>query len=156
MLCLTYGNLGQVLWRVPPAYQLTEFYAGTRIFAYRSPYRGRDHPDHRRDRVPSYLHSKMAANESSAVYSIRTIDTAQVTYATTYPSLGYASALNMLAAPTGGGTVSSANAGILDWVLGCLTILPEERIPIRDRARHSSTDGSSTVTACGDYRRAWG
>ncbi len=52
--------------------------------------------------IPSYLHSKMAANESSAVYSIRTINTAQVTYATTYPSLGYASALNMLAAPTPG------------------------------------------------------
>jgi prepilin-type N-terminal cleavage/methylation domain-containing protein len=69
--------------------------------------------------VPSYLHSKMAANESSAVYSIRTINTAQVTYATTYPSLGYASTLNVLAAPTSG-AASSANAGILDWVLGCL------------------------------------
>ena len=55
--------------------------------------------------IPSYLHSKMAANESSAVYSIRTINTAQVTYATTYPTLGYASALNLLAAPASGGPV---------------------------------------------------
>ena len=88
--------------------------------------------------VPSYLHSKMAANESSAVYSIRTINTAQVTYATTYPSLGYASALNMLAAPTSGGAVSSANAVIPLLGSGMpQSALPEERIPIRDRARRS-------------------
>jgi prepilin-type N-terminal cleavage/methylation domain-containing protein len=70
--------------------------------------------------IPSYLHSKIAANESSAVYSIRTINTAQVTYATTYPTVGYAPELNMLAAPTSGET-SSTNAGILDWVLGCVS-----------------------------------
>ena len=70
--------------------------------------------------IPSLLHSKMAANEASAVYSIRTVNTAQVTYATSYPTIGYAATLNMLAAPTTGG-VSSANAGVLDWVLGCTT-----------------------------------
>jgi prepilin-type N-terminal cleavage/methylation domain-containing protein len=71
--------------------------------------------------VPSYLHSKIAANESSAVYSIRTINTAQVTYATTYPTVGYASTLNALAAPTSGQT-SSANAGVLDSILGCVNM----------------------------------
>ncbi len=35
--------------------------------------------------VPSLLHSRIAANEASAVYSIRTVNTAQTTYATTYP-----------------------------------------------------------------------
>jgi len=68
--------------------------------------------------IPSYLHSKIAANEASAVYSIRTINTAQVTYASNYPTVGYASSLNTLAASTDG-SVGSANAGILDWVLGC-------------------------------------
>jgi prepilin-type N-terminal cleavage/methylation domain-containing protein len=68
--------------------------------------------------IPSFLHSKIAANESSAVYSIRTVNTAQVTYATTYPTVGYAASLSVLAAPTSG-SISSANAGILDWVLGC-------------------------------------
>jgi prepilin-type N-terminal cleavage/methylation domain-containing protein len=72
--------------------------------------------------VPSFLHSKMMANEASAVYSIRTINTAQVTYATTYPTSGYASTLNLLAAPTSGQS-SSANAGVLDWVLGCTTAI---------------------------------
>jgi prepilin-type N-terminal cleavage/methylation domain-containing protein len=70
--------------------------------------------------IPSFLHSKIAANEASAVYSIRTINTAQVTYASTYPTVGYASTLNMLAAPTSG-PISSNNAGVLDWVLGCTT-----------------------------------
>jgi len=69
--------------------------------------------------LPSFLHSKIAANEASAVYSIRTINTAQVTYATTYPTVGYASTLNELAASTSTSSASSANAGILDWVLGC-------------------------------------
>jgi prepilin-type N-terminal cleavage/methylation domain-containing protein len=70
--------------------------------------------------VPSFLHSKISANEASAVYSIRTINTAQVTYATTYPTVGYAATLNMLASPTTGQS-SPANAGVLDWVLGCTT-----------------------------------
>lgn len=69
--------------------------------------------------VPSFLHSKMSANESSAVYSIRTINTAQVTYASTYPTIGYATTLNALAASTTTTVVNSTNAGILDWVLGC-------------------------------------
>jgi len=73
--------------------------------------------------VPSLLHSKIAANEASAVYSIRTINTAQVTYATTYPTIGYASLLNTLASPASGGETTSANAGVLDWVLGCTTVV---------------------------------
>jgi type IV pilus assembly protein PilA len=71
--------------------------------------------------IPNFLHSRIAANEASAVYSIRTVNTAQTTYATTYPEKGYASSLSMLAAPIGGGQTSSANAGVLDWVLGCST-----------------------------------
>jgi type II secretory pathway pseudopilin PulG len=70
--------------------------------------------------IPSFLHSKIQANEASAVYSIRTVNTAQVTYNTTYPTVGYAATLNMLASPATGAS-SSANAGVLDWVLGCTT-----------------------------------
>ncbi|MDR3764460.1 MAG: type II secretion system protein [Acidobacteriota bacterium] len=69
--------------------------------------------------MPSFLRSRIAANESSAVYSIRTINTAQVTYQTTYPSVGYASTLNQLASSTSDVQASSSNAAILDWVLGC-------------------------------------
>jgi prepilin-type N-terminal cleavage/methylation domain-containing protein len=69
--------------------------------------------------IPNMLKARMQANEASAISSIRTINTAQVTYAVTYPSVGYATDLATLGGPTGGGNVSSANAGLLDWVLGC-------------------------------------
>jgi prepilin-type N-terminal cleavage/methylation domain-containing protein len=72
--------------------------------------------------IPGLLRSRIAANEASAVSSVRTINTAQVTYATTYPTLGYATTLNELAAPASGAT-SSTNAGVLDWVLGCTTAI---------------------------------
>jgi type IV pilus assembly protein PilA len=36
--------------------------------------------------IPNLLRSRIAANEASAVGSMRTINTAQVTYASTYPS----------------------------------------------------------------------
>lgn len=76
--------------------------------------------------LPSFLKSRIAANESSAVYSIRTINTAQVTYQTTYPTVGYASTLNQLASPTSTSQATSSNAAILDWVLGCTgTICPK-------------------------------
>jgi type II secretory pathway pseudopilin PulG len=40
--------------------------------------------------IPNLLRSKMAANEASAVGTLRTLNTAQVTYATMYPKRGYA------------------------------------------------------------------
>src|SRR6187399_2323650 len=39
--------------------------------------------------IPNLLRSRMAANEASAVGSLRTINTACVTYSTTYQSVGY-------------------------------------------------------------------
>jgi prepilin-type N-terminal cleavage/methylation domain-containing protein len=43
--------------------------------------------------IPNLLRARMASNESSAVGSIRTINTAEVTYNSTYPSVGFAPAL---------------------------------------------------------------
>jgi type IV pilus assembly protein PilA len=40
--------------------------------------------------IPNLLRSRMAANEASAVGSLRTINTAEVTFATTYPAQGFA------------------------------------------------------------------
>jgi prepilin-type N-terminal cleavage/methylation domain-containing protein len=39
--------------------------------------------------VPNLLRSKMSANEASAVASIHTINTSEVTYNSTYPDVGY-------------------------------------------------------------------
>ena len=40
--------------------------------------------------IPNLLRAKMAANESSAVGSIRAINTAEITYASAYPTVGFA------------------------------------------------------------------
>ena len=39
--------------------------------------------------IPNLLRARIAANESSSVSSIRTINTAEVTYSTAYPTVGY-------------------------------------------------------------------
>ena len=70
--------------------------------------------------VPNMIRAKIQANEASATSSVRAVNTAQVTYAVTYPTDGYADDLAKLGAPTSG-AVSSMNAGLLDWVLGCAT-----------------------------------
>ena len=65
--------------------------------------------------VPNLLRSRMAANEASAVGTVRTINTAQVTYSATYPSTGY-TALSALggASPC---TASPTTACIVDPVV---------------------------------------
>lgn len=69
--------------------------------------------------IPNLLRSRIAANEASAVGSIRTINTSEVTYASTYPDVGFAATLTALGPPAGGAAVSSAAAGLIDSVLGC-------------------------------------
>jgi prepilin-type N-terminal cleavage/methylation domain-containing protein len=67
--------------------------------------------------IPNLLRARMAANESSAVAGVRTINTAEVTYNSTYPTIGYATALTNLGgvAPC---TPSSTTACLVDSVLG--------------------------------------
>jgi type IV pilus assembly protein PilA len=68
--------------------------------------------------VPSFLNSRIAANESAAVGALRSLNTAQISYNTTYATVGFASTLNALAGNCTGGTVpSSTNACLIDSVL---------------------------------------
>ncbi len=69
--------------------------------------------------IPNLLRARIAANESSAVASMRTINTAQVTFQMAYPTVGYAAALSTLgpAAATGCAAPSSTNACIIDYTL---------------------------------------
>ncbi len=66
--------------------------------------------------IPNLLRARMAANESSAVASIRTITTGEITYQSAYPTIGYAAALANLggASPC---TPSSTTACLIDSVL---------------------------------------
>jgi len=65
--------------------------------------------------IPNLLRSRIAANESSAVGSIRTINTAEVTYATTYPNVGFTCTLGALGGT--GTAATSGNALLIDNVL---------------------------------------
>jgi type IV pilus assembly protein PilA len=62
--------------------------------------------------IPNLLRSKMAANEASAVGSLRTINTASVAFSTTYGN--YPTQLGDLAT---GSSVSSTSADLIDTVL---------------------------------------
>jgi prepilin-type N-terminal cleavage/methylation domain-containing protein len=70
--------------------------------------------------IPNLLRSRMAANEASAVGSVRTINTSAVVYASTYQDIGFPTTLASL-----GGvepcTASSAQACLLDQVLAAGT-----------------------------------
>ena len=57
--------------------------------------------------IPNLLRARIAANEASAVGSMRAINTAEVSYSTLYPAVGYSPDMNSLAgsscaAPTSG------------------------------------------------------
>ncbi len=66
--------------------------------------------------IPSYLHARMAANESSAVAALRTLNTAQVTYNSSYPTVGFASSLTALAG-TSCNPPTSSSACLIDTAL---------------------------------------
>jgi type IV pilus assembly protein PilA len=71
--------------------------------------------------IPGVLRSRVAANESLAVSSVRQIDVAETAYSATY-SGGYASALAQLGPPSGNHVKPGpAASGMLDSVLGCAT-----------------------------------
>lgn len=68
--------------------------------------------------IPNLLRARMAANESSAVASIRTVTTAQVTYQVAYPTVGFSTTLLDLGGALGAAcTASSTSACLLDSVL---------------------------------------
>jgi len=69
--------------------------------------------------IPNLLRSRMAANEASAVGSVRTINTAEITYNTTW-GVGFAAALSNLGGTTSC-TASSTTACLIDPVLSAGT-----------------------------------
>jgi len=66
--------------------------------------------------IPNLLRSKIAANESSAVGSVRTIGTAEVTYSSSWGS-GYATALTNLGGAAPCATATAGTACLIDPLL---------------------------------------
>ena len=79
--------------------------------------------------IPNLLRARMAANESSAVASIRTITTGQVTYQTAYPGTGFAGTLLALGGPLGGACVPAV-ANRTNEVMKVLTIYGTLALPL--------------------------
>jgi len=72
--------------------------------------------------IPNLLRSRMAANEASAVGSIRTVNTAEVTYSSAYTDVGFSTTLKNLGpnANTCIGATGATSTGscLIDNVLG--------------------------------------
>jgi len=76
--------------------------------------------------IPNLLRARIAANEASAASSLRTINAAEISYVTSYPTVGYSATLSVLGNP--GGAIpcapSSTNACIIDRVLSLAAAVP--------------------------------
>ncbi|MGH9397633.1 MAG: prepilin-type N-terminal cleavage/methylation domain-containing protein [Terriglobia bacterium] len=66
--------------------------------------------------IPNLLRSRIAANQASAVGSLRTINTAEVTYSSTY-NTGYTALLSNLGPPATAGAATATAADLIDSVL---------------------------------------
>ena len=64
--------------------------------------------------IPNLIKSKMAANEASAVGSVRTVNTGEVNYAASCPGIGFSATLPELNT----GAVCAGGKGIIDPILG--------------------------------------
>ncbi len=71
--------------------------------------------------IPNLLRSRMAANEASAVGSIRSINTAEVTYSSTYPNVGFSATMGALGGAAVPCVANSVNACLIDNVLASAT-----------------------------------
>jgi prepilin-type N-terminal cleavage/methylation domain-containing protein len=75
--------------------------------------------------IPNLLRARMSANEASAVGSLRTINTAEVTFSSTFPDVGFGTLANLggPAASCAGATfASSAQACLIDDVLATTAV----------------------------------
>jgi type IV pilus assembly protein PilA len=66
--------------------------------------------------IPNFMRSRTAANQASAVQSLRVIGSAEANFSSTYGT-GFSASLAQLGAPAGGGQVSATAAGLIDDLL---------------------------------------
>jgi len=93
--------------------------------------------------IPNLLRARIAANESSAVGSVRTVNTAEVAYNSAYPTVGFATTLGVLTGTCTGSTIpTSAAACLIDAVLAGGT---------KSGYSFLADNGGSTTTPQGAY-----
>src|SRR3974377_2146371 len=64
--------------------------------------------------IPNLMRSRMAANESSAGRSLRTNNTAEVTYSTSFPTVGFGPLTALGGTCPSGTAATSSNACLID------------------------------------------
>jgi type IV pilus assembly protein PilA len=93
--------------------------------------------------IPNLLRAKIAANEASAVSSLRTMNTADITYSSTYGN--YAANLSDMG-PSNGAVPSSTDADLLDIVLA-----PAGGVTLSSKSgynfSYTQSGGTYTITA---------
>jgi len=67
--------------------------------------------------IPALTRARVAADESSAVGSLRTINSAEISYNAAYPATGFSTSLATLGGPLGTCTPSTATGCFIDSVL---------------------------------------
>jgi len=70
--------------------------------------------------IPNLLRSRIAANQASAVGSLRTLNTAEITYSSTY-NTGFSYSLAYLQPPSGAANPTVTAAGLIDNILAAGT-----------------------------------
>ena len=74
--------------------------------------------------IPNLMRARITANEAAAASTVRTLNTTEVTYSTTYPNSGYAPSLAVLGPGAAAGCPAtgptSTAACLLDATLGCV------------------------------------
>src|SRR3982074_2713187 len=72
--------------------------------------------------IPNLLRARISANDAAAASTIRTINTAEVTYSTSYVASGFAATLQALG-PNGATCTAptATSACLVDNVIGCNT-----------------------------------
>ena len=97
--------------------------------------------------IPNLLRARISAYESSAASSIRTVNIAQVSYGSTYPSMGYSSSMATLGPPATTGCPASGpvavNACLIDFALASAT------------APATAKSGFRRRRACGRSSKSW-
>jgi type IV pilus assembly protein PilA len=63
--------------------------------------------------IPNLLRARISANEASAVGSLRAINSAMISYNSSYPTVGFAANLSALGGTCTGSTVPTSTAGCL-------------------------------------------
>lgn len=66
--------------------------------------------------IPNLLRSRIAANQASAVGSLRTLNTSEITYSSTY-NVGFTQTMGYLAPDPTGNNPTSTAAGLIDSIL---------------------------------------